>query len=160
MIVVVGESCSGKDTLVKNLKKRGYKYGISYVTRPKRDNEVDGVDYHFISKDEFLKMDEFGLFMESNEFQGHYYGMTHDEFKESDIIITTPDRIKFYRESFEKLLVIYVTCNKATRINRMKSSRKWTNKEILDRIQYDSRLFKEVDYDIKYDTTYEIIDNK
>lgn len=60
MLVILGESASGKTTLLNNFIKANPKYHkiVTYTTRPMREGEVDGVDYHFISKatfDEFIK---------------------------------------------------------------------------------------------------------
>lgn len=53
MIVLCGRSCSGKDTIKKELINRGYHNIVRYTTRPIRDGEADGVDYHFITEDQF-----------------------------------------------------------------------------------------------------------
>ena len=58
MIFIAGKTCSGKTRIVSELcKKFGYKKIVTYTTRPIRDKEVDGVDYHFISEEEFEKKD-------------------------------------------------------------------------------------------------------
>ena len=55
MIVIVGESASGKSTVEKILnEKYGMRKVVSYTTRPPRDTEVNGVDYNFISMNDFL----------------------------------------------------------------------------------------------------------
>ena len=54
MLVIVGESASGKSTTEKCLcALYGYKKIVSYTTRLPRDGEEDGVDYHFISMEDF-----------------------------------------------------------------------------------------------------------
>ncbi len=55
-MILVGKSAAGKDHLRKILEGRGFKYGISYTTRPSRHTEVDGQDYYFLEKDEFLNL--------------------------------------------------------------------------------------------------------
>lgn len=47
--VICGKTASGKDTIVRELVKRGYERIVSYTTRPPRSGEKDGVDYHFKS---------------------------------------------------------------------------------------------------------------
>ena len=61
-MVLIGKSCSGKDTVVKELKKMGYESIVTYTTRPMRDNEIDGVNYHFVSQEIFNSM------ISNNEF--------------------------------------------------------------------------------------------
>ena len=71
--MIMGEAGSGKDYLVKNLVQANpdlFNEIISYTTRPKRSNEVDGVHYHFISVNEFLSMN----MLEQTIFNGWYYG--------------------------------------------------------------------------------------
>ena len=56
-IIIVGKSAAGKDHLRKILEGRGFIYGISYTTRPARPTEVDGQDYYFLEKDEFIEIE-------------------------------------------------------------------------------------------------------
>lgn len=54
MLLLVGMTCSGKDTIKKELLKKGMDGVVTYTTRPPRPKEIDGMSYHFISKDEFF----------------------------------------------------------------------------------------------------------
>lgn len=75
MIVLVGESASGKSSIERELvEKHGYCKLVSYTTRPPRKNEVDGVDYNFISEEEFQKLKDDDFFLESAEYRGWHYG--------------------------------------------------------------------------------------
>ena len=67
MLILVGHSASGK-TEIANQLKRDYnmKKIITYTTRPKRINEVDGVDYHFVDEIKFLKLKEEGFLFQGN----------------------------------------------------------------------------------------------
>lgn len=49
LLIIGGKSGSGKDSVVKEFEKNGWKKIIKYTNRPKREGEIDGVDYHFIS---------------------------------------------------------------------------------------------------------------
>ena len=69
MIVLTGKSCSGKDTIGKELEKLGIHKVITYTTRPPRDNEVDGVDYHFVSTDNFKNLVKQGFFAEWRDYE-------------------------------------------------------------------------------------------
>ncbi len=51
---------------------------ISHTTRQRRSNEEDGVDYFFVSQDEFLEMTERGVFLEYAEVYGNYYGTSRE----------------------------------------------------------------------------------
>lgn len=77
LIVISGPSGVGKGTVVKEVMKDDelhLSYSTSMTTRDPRAGEVDGKDYFFVSKEEFLKVKEEGGLLESNEFVGNYYG--------------------------------------------------------------------------------------
>lgn len=76
LFVISGSSGVGKGTLLKQLVQRNPKLevSISATTRNPRPGEVDGVNYFFTSKEDFLKEVENGDFLEWAEFNGNYYG--------------------------------------------------------------------------------------
>ncbi|MEO1958738.1 MAG: guanylate kinase [Nautiliaceae bacterium] len=77
IVVVSGPSGSGKTSLAREvcseLGDKAY-FSISTTTRPKREGEKDGVDYFFVSKEEFLEDVEKGYFLEWAEVHGNFYG--------------------------------------------------------------------------------------
>ena len=72
LLVVAGPSCSGKTTFLKMLLERRplYQRPVTTTTRPPRAGETDGVDYHFVSEDEFLARVEAGAFLEHQIIHG------------------------------------------------------------------------------------------
>ena len=76
LIVIVAPSGTGKSTLISKLKKEFpfITESVSFTTRPKREGELDGVHYHFISKDEFSKRKEDDEFLEWAKVHSNYYG--------------------------------------------------------------------------------------
>ena len=76
LIVVSAPSGAGKSSLVGGALKRldRLEYSISYTTRKPRGEERDGVEYYFVSKEEFLGMRDRGEFLESAEVHGCLYG--------------------------------------------------------------------------------------
>ncbi len=76
LVVVSGPSGAGKDTIVGQLlqKDESFSLSVSATTRPPRGNEVDGVDYYYISEDDFLKKAENGDFIEYAKYGSNYYG--------------------------------------------------------------------------------------
>jgi guanylate kinase len=78
VFIVSAPSGSGKSTLVGHLMTRvpGLRFSVSYSTRPPRGPERDGVDYHFISREEFQQRIDKGEFLEWADVFGNYYG-TH-----------------------------------------------------------------------------------
>lgn len=85
LIVISGPSGVGKGTVRRALfEKRGHRlvYSISMTTRKPREGEVDGVDYYFVSREEFQKRIDNGQFLEWAEFVGNYYGTPKDKVDE------------------------------------------------------------------------------
>lgn len=76
ILILSGPSGCGKSSILKAIFKRleNYYFSISTTTRDKRVGEVEGVDYNFISKDEFLKDIQNELFIEWAEVHNNYYG--------------------------------------------------------------------------------------
>ena len=69
LFVFSGPSGVGKDEIVKRLLERdgGLRYSVSYTTRPRRDYEIDGRHYTFVTRPEFERMRSAGAFLESAE---------------------------------------------------------------------------------------------
>jgi len=77
LFVIVGPTGSGKSTLCKRLIdefKGDMRYSVSVTSRSPRPNEIQGVSYHFISRDEFVARRERGEFFEWEETHGNLYG--------------------------------------------------------------------------------------
>ena len=74
-IVVSGPSGVGKGTICNILMNElNAQYSVSYTTRNPREGEVDGINYNFISMEEFKEGIEKGDFLEYNFYNGNYYG--------------------------------------------------------------------------------------
>ncbi|MDQ0223328.1 guanylate kinase [Streptococcus moroccensis] len=77
LIVFSGPSGVGKGTVRKEIfehKDNKFKYSVSMTTRPQRPGEVDGVDYHFRTREEFEELIRQGQMLEYAEYVGNYYG--------------------------------------------------------------------------------------
>lgn len=83
LIIVSGPSGSGKSTLIGNVLKAGkhpLRLAVSATTRPPREGEVDGRDYHFWTVERFLKDRSAGAFLEWAQVHGmNYYGTPRSE---------------------------------------------------------------------------------
>ncbi|MCX7816557.1 MAG: guanylate kinase [Syntrophales bacterium] len=84
-IVVSAPSGTGKTTMCSELLKScpNLVFSVSYTTRPKRPGEIEGRDYHFVSKEEFLAKLERGDFLEWAENFGYLYGTDEVAIKEA-----------------------------------------------------------------------------
>lgn len=76
LIIITSPSGGGKGTLIAELMKRGVGigYSVSFTTRARRPNEIDGKDYSFISVDEFESRIARNEFLEYAKVHGNYYG--------------------------------------------------------------------------------------
>ena len=81
LVVISGPSGAGKGTVINNLLKNHPHYWLSVSTtsRPIRSNDIPGVTYNFVSKDEFEEKIKENYFLEYNNYVGNYYG-TPKEF--------------------------------------------------------------------------------
>lgn len=149
-IIIVGKGASGKDYLRKLMIKRGGRYGVSCTSRPPRVGEVNGEDYHFISKEEFEKMIQNNEFIEYQMFNNWYYGLTLDEFNKSDCMIMNAEGLSLLSEEIRnRCFVIYIDIDRKTRQRRL-SSRNDTSDNVMRRLDADDEQFENFkNYDIK-----------
>ena len=105
LTTLTGPSCAGKSTLERMLAERGAQRAISTTTRAPRNGEVDGVDYYFVSQDEFATLRECGMLVECAKFGDHWYGLSIAEldrvFAQGDHVVAVcepvgANRIKEY----------------------------------------------------------------
>lgn len=75
-IVIAAPSGTGKTTIARSLVDRfdRFVFSVSVTTRPRRETERDGIDYHFVSGDEFARMRNQGELIEWAEVHGYEYG--------------------------------------------------------------------------------------
>ncbi|NQY20792.1 MAG: guanylate kinase [Campylobacteraceae bacterium] len=85
VLLLSGPSGCGKSTLLKEVYKEisDYYFSISTTTRAPREGEVDGIDYFFVSKKEFLDDIKEGFFLEWAEVHGNYYGTSLKPIKKA-----------------------------------------------------------------------------
>lgn len=80
LLLVSGPSGSGKTTLCRRIADEGEAhYSISCTTRAARDGEENGVDYHFLTQEDFKNRVQSGEFLEHAEVHGNYYGTLERE---------------------------------------------------------------------------------
>ena len=90
--VVSGPSGSGKSTLIKLVLAAlpGVRFSVSHTTRPKRETEVEGRDYYFVSEPEFRRLVRRHAFVEWAVVHGALYGTCREELKkgkDGDLIL-------------------------------------------------------------------------
>lgn len=87
--IITGPSGVGKNTIINELSNHlEFYFSISHTTRPRRDNEIDGKDYYFITEDEFENLIKSDQMIEYEQYGEFYYGTSKEELlKDSSIII-------------------------------------------------------------------------
>ena len=85
LIIITAPSGAGKTTLIKEILKNynNIKFSVSHTSREIRDNEKNGVDYYFVSKQEFKRGVELEQFVEWNFHFDCYYGTSKSEIIDS-----------------------------------------------------------------------------
>src|SRR5271167_1446650 len=83
VFVITGPSGVGKGTLIRGLMARlsNLELSVSATTRPPRAGEHDGVDYHFLSREEFARRVADGEFVEHADYAGRSYGTLRSELE-------------------------------------------------------------------------------
>jgi guanylate kinase len=89
LVIISGPSGVGKDTIIDELRRRDRETGrdrdrhyvVTVTTRVPRNGEVEGVDYHFVGRDEFLRIRDARGFLEANEVHGNWYGSQRDQVR-------------------------------------------------------------------------------
>lgn len=120
---ILGSSGSGKTTIGESLFGKDREL-VSFTTRPIRENEVDGVDYHFISIEEFNESLKRNLLAEHTEYAGNYYGLTKQEIenkqKDGDCYaVVNYDGYKQLSEQVSEVTSIFVYVKKEALIQRL-----------------------------------------
>ena len=148
-IILAGRAASGKDHMRNSLEKRGFKYGVSYTTRPSRVGEVEGKDYFFLSVEKFEEMIQQDLFYEYVSFNGWYYGTTKEQFYRDSIFIMTPHGISHLDpKDRETSLILFFDIPYEVRRERLMQR---SDADTVDRrLEADDRDFSSfTDYDVK-----------
>ncbi len=85
LVVISGASGVGKDATVQRMGEMGYPFHfvVTATTRPRRPNEVDGVDYHFVSEQEFAEMLKKGELLEHAIVYGQHKGIPKKQVGEA-----------------------------------------------------------------------------
>ncbi len=83
LVIISGPSGVGKDTVIEAMQRREpanpRHYVITVTTRERRDNEIDGVSYHFLSLDDYRRLDADEGLLEASQVHGNWYGTPRDQ---------------------------------------------------------------------------------
>ena len=171
LIVLSGPSGVGKGTVRKALfemPEQEFVYSVSMTTRPPRPGEVDGVDYYFVSKEEFEKQIQEGNLLEYAEFVGNYYGTPKDKVEEQlnkgkEVIleIEVNGALQVRDKCKDAVFIFLVPPTRKALYERLKSRGTESEERIIARItkaNKEFRLAHQYDYIVVNDEIYNAAD--
>ncbi len=174
MVVLSSPSGVGKTTITKKIQQKyqSFKISVSHTTRKPRSNEVDGVDYNFVTIDQFKDLIKKNDFYEYAEIFGNYYGTLKESvnnlIKKNDIIFDidwqgTKQLSKF--KNLKLIKIFLITDNKEELKKRLITRNQNTPEEVEKRFKaFDNDVKHWVDYDYivinkNLDVCFKIIEN-
>ena len=163
-IVLSSPSGAGKTTITKKLSQKypNIKISISHTTRKPRPNEIDGVDYHFVTREEFKKLIQKNNFYEHAKIFDNYYGTSKNSVNKLhqgnyDVVFDIDWQGTKQLSQFEELNLI--------KIFILPPDKKELKKRLIDRNQDNNKIvekrLKQYETDIKhwFDYDYVVINN-
>ena len=158
ILALVGEAGSGKDTILRHLiddTKHYYKGKlplheiVSYTSRPPREKEVDGVNYHFITAEKFTEMILQNQMFEATVFNEWCYGTGIESVKENaiNIGVFNPEGAEtLLHDKRVNLVIVYINANDKIRLIRQLNREVNPDiDEIIRRYKADKIDFEDVD---------------
>ena len=157
-IILSSPSGGGKTTIAHRLlaQRADVGYSVSCTTREPRRGEQDGVDYHFLTRDEFIERRRLGEFIESAEVHGNLYGTLRREVSRvlaggrHVIMDIDVQGARLIRESFPAAVSVFLLPPSADiLLGRLKSRHTESPAQLLDRLHsalHELRAVNEYDY--------------
>ncbi|MGI6781649.1 MAG: guanylate kinase [Acholeplasmataceae bacterium] len=165
LIVISGPSGVGKSSVRKalfDMPGQDLVYSVSMTTRKPRNNEKDGIDYYFVSKETFENKIKNGEFLEWANFVGHYYGTPRDKVEElldegMQVVleIEVDGALQVRRQMKDGVFIFLVPPSKEALINRLKTRGTESQAEL------DERIAKaESEYLLAYKYDYIVVNDE
>ena len=159
MVILSSPSGVGKTTLTKKIQQKypNFKISVSHTTRIPRSNEVDGVDYHFVSKENFKKLIDQNQFYEYAKIFENYYGTLRKTVDEdiisNDLIFDIDWQGTKQLSKFNnlKLIKIYLIPDSKEELKKRLIKRDQNTKEEVD------KRYKSFNQDVKHWNDYDYI---
>ena len=159
MVILSSPSGAGKTTITKKIQQKyqSFKISVSHTTRKPRPNEVDGVDYYFVSQEKFKKLIKEDKFYEYAKIFDNYYGTSKESvdstIKNNDIIFDIDWQGTKQLSKFKnlKLIKIYIVPPNKEELKKRLIKR---NQDSPSEVE---RRFKAYDQDIKHWKDYDYV---
>ncbi|GLQ18144.1 guanylate kinase [Maritalea porphyrae] len=142
MLILSSPSGAGKTSISRAILRQddNIQLSVSVTTRPKRANEVDGVDYHFKTVDEFKQMREAGLLLEWAEVHGNFYATPKAQIDElldagKDVLfdIDYQGALQLYEKCADDIIGIFVLPPSIAELKHRLERRADDNEEVIKR---------------------------
>lgn len=151
MLILIGKSGSGKDTIAKELQVRGWNRIVTDTTRKPRSYENDGIDYNFISEDKFSERSSINYYIEMQEYimaDGNQvrYGTPNCTCGKNDFVILSPRSFREIRDKVESF-AIYLYANDSTIKERL-GKRGDNHEEVKRRMDADREDFSGIENEV------------
>lgn len=143
LVVISGPSGVGKDAVLQRMKERDlpFHFVVTANTRPRRENEVHGVDYFFVSQEEFTRMIDQGELIEYARVYDDYKGIPKQQVRQAlasgkDVVmrLDVQGAATVHKLVPEAVLIFLTTQNEAEMVNRLKKRRTENPEELALRI--------------------------
>lgn len=150
----MGASASGKTEVAKmlgtifNIKKV-----VTHTTRAMRSGEVNGVDYNFVSKDDFIQLMSDNYFVETVEYNNNFYGTSKSEMGTNKVLIIEPNGLKPIKAlKNDHIVVFFMQASRSVRRKRMIARGDdptiAMERIIIDDAKFDPKYISGIDYTI------------
>lgn len=158
-IIVSAPSGAGKSSLCQRLMQAfpEIKFSVSYTSRPPRPNEVNGKDYHFISRKEFQKRIDQGEFIEWVENYGHLYGSSKKVMEEfvrdgKDLLLDIEPRgAKKVKQEFKGGIYVFILPPSRSELLKRLEKRGHETDEVIQ------KRFKQAESELKEISWYDYV---
>ena len=159
LLILSSPSGAGKTTLTKKIQQKyqNFKISVSHTTRSPRDNEVDGVDYHFVTKKKFEDLIKNNSFYEHAEIFGNYYGTLKSNvdklIKNNDLLFDIDWQGTKQLSKFKNLnlVKIYLTTDNKEELKKRLIKRNQNSEQEVE------KRFNSFDEDIKHWNDYDYV---
>ncbi len=154
LIVISGPSGVGKDTVIQRMKERQlpFHFVVTATTRPPRPNERHGIDYYFLSKDQFAEMIEKGELLEYAIVYNDFKGIPKDKVRQAfssgqDVVmrIDVQGAATIHQLYPDALLIFLTTQDEDEMVNRLKERKTETPDGLNLRIATARQELKRID---------------
>jgi guanylate kinase len=154
LIVISGPSGAGKDTVMQRMQERGlpFHFVVTATTRPKRENEIPGQDYFFVTKDEFARMIDEDELIEHAIVYGDYKGIPKQQVREAlasgkDVVmrVDVQGAESVRKMAPEALLIFITTDSEEELVHRLETRKTETADSLAIRIATARKELKRVE---------------